>query len=303
MATNEFHHARSAAAQNQRYRMRSLRKLRRVRILATVSPVLPDQRQMTAELLDPGHRILLTDIESGELGRPGPRTEAELESASRRVRQRDGLLGEHGGMPKRVTKDKVADPQPLGLGGHPGGNAHCLPNTFAGQPGRLEVIDEGDSVEATVLGIARPLRDVGDRQPHLRQEQKPLDDHAPTYGSRAIATGGLVYYLYYVRGLMDVGLNAEQLSLRATVRDILRTECPPDAARQALTDPERWRTLWKTVVDLGWTELASPAEDGAGDYGPVELAVVLEECGAALAPIPLLEQHRSGRGRLAREWT
>ncbi|OBH57432.1 acyl-CoA dehydrogenase [Mycobacterium mantenii] len=84
---------------------------------------------------------------------------------------------------------------------------------------------------------------------------------------------------------MDVGLNSEQLSLRDTVRDILRTECPTDAARQAMTDPERWRTLWKTVVDLGWTELAAP---DAGDYGPVELAVVLEECGAALAPIPLL---------------
>ncbi|OCB11328.1 acyl-CoA dehydrogenase family protein [Mycobacterium intracellulare] len=87
---------------------------------------------------------------------------------------------------------------------------------------------------------------------------------------------------------MDVGLNSEQLSLRDTVRDILRTECPPEAARQALTDPERWRALWKTVVDLGWTELAAPSEAGAGDYGPVELAVVLEECGAALAPIPLL---------------
>ncbi|GFG95060.1 acyl-CoA dehydrogenase family protein [Mycobacterium timonense] len=87
---------------------------------------------------------------------------------------------------------------------------------------------------------------------------------------------------------MDVGLNSEQLSLRDTVRDILRTECPPEAARQAITDPERWRALWKTVVDLGWTELAAPSEEGAGDYGPVELAVVLEECGAALAPIPLL---------------
>lgn len=84
---------------------------------------------------------------------------------------------------------------------------------------------------------------------------------------------------------MDVGLTSEQLALRDTVRDILRTECPPDVARQTLTDPERWRTLWKTVVDLGWTELAASEAD---DYGPLELAVVLEECGAALAPIPLL---------------
>ncbi|OBK28313.1 acyl-CoA dehydrogenase [Mycobacterium asiaticum] len=89
---------------------------------------------------------------------------------------------------------------------------------------------------------------------------------------------------------MDVGLTSEQLALRDTVRGILRAECPPDAARQALgdqeADPEHWRTLWKTVVDLGWTELAAP--DASGEYGPLELTVVLEECGAVLAPVPLL---------------
>lgn len=84
---------------------------------------------------------------------------------------------------------------------------------------------------------------------------------------------------------MDVGLTSEQLSLRDTVRDVLRTECPPDVAHQAIADPERWRPLWKTVVDLGWTELAAP---DSADFGPLERVVVLEECGAALAPVPLL---------------
>ncbi|QLL05986.1 acyl-CoA dehydrogenase family protein [Mycobacterium vicinigordonae] len=89
---------------------------------------------------------------------------------------------------------------------------------------------------------------------------------------------------------MNVGLTSEQLALRDTVRGILRTECPPDVPRIALddleSDPRRWHPLWKTVVDLGWTELA--ASDSDGEFGPVELALVLEECGAALAPIPLL---------------
>ena len=85
---------------------------------------------------------------------------------------------------------------------------------------------------------------------------------------------------------MDVGLTSEQLALRDTVRDILRTECPPSVARQAITDPEHWRALWKTVVDLGWTELAAP--DSSGDFGPMERTLVLEECGRAIAPIPLL---------------
>ena len=87
---------------------------------------------------------------------------------------------------------------------------------------------------------------------------------------------------------MDVGLNSGQLALRDSVRDVLRTECPPGVARQAMTDPECWRTVWKTVVDLGWTELAVPADGGEGSFGRVDLAVVLEECGAAIAPIPLL---------------
>lgn len=82
---------------------------------------------------------------------------------------------------------------------------------------------------------------------------------------------------------MEVGLSGSQLALRDSVLDVLRTECPTGVARQAMTDPQRWRTVWKTVVDLGWTELASEA-----DYGLLDLVVVLEECGAAIAPIPLM---------------
>lgn len=95
---------------------------------------------------------------------------------------------------------------------------------------------------------------------------------------------------------MDVGLTSEQLSLRDSVRDILRAECPPTAARHASdgSDPERWRALWKTIVDLGWTELATLA----GDYGPVEVAVVLEECGAAIAPVPMLSSVGLAAGAL-----
>ncbi|WP_156685893.1 acyl-CoA dehydrogenase family protein [Mycobacterium sp. Marseille-P9652] len=93
---------------------------------------------------------------------------------------------------------------------------------------------------------------------------------------------------------MVAGLTSEQLSLRDAVRDILRVESPPDAARQAMTDPERWRAVWKTVVGLGWTELATPG----GEYGPLELAAVLEECGTAIAPIPLLSSVGLAAGAL-----
>ena len=40
---------------------------------------------------------------------------------------------------------------------------------------------------------------------------------------------------------MDVGLTSEQLSLRDTVRGILRTECPPDAARIGTVNHDKRR--------------------------------------------------------------
>jgi len=83
---------------------------------------------------------------------------------------------------------------------------------------------------------------------------------------------------------VDVGFSASQLELRAAVRDVLARECPPQALREAITDPERWRPLWKTITDLGWPALALYGEG----LGVIELVAVLEECGAAAAPMPLL---------------
>src|ERR1700751_4381735 len=106
----------------------------------------------------------------------------------------------------------------------------------------------------------------------------------PSPPRRRLTSVALVYYFYYVRGLMDVGLNSGQLALRDSVRDVLRTECPPGVARQAMTDPERWRTIWKTVVDLGWTELAAPAHGGGGALRRVDLPCGRRERGSPRPP-------------------
>ncbi len=83
---------------------------------------------------------------------------------------------------------------------------------------------------------------------------------------------------------MDVGFSQSQLALRDAVREVLAVECPPSVVREAVDDPDRWRSLWKTATDLGWTSLAQLEEDA----GVVELVAVLEECGFAGAPLPLL---------------
>jgi alkylation response protein AidB-like acyl-CoA dehydrogenase len=82
--------------------------------------------------------------------------------------------------------------------------------------------------------------------------------------------------------MMDIGPGPGQLELRDNVRDVLAVECSPDLARQAMADAQCWQGLWKSVVGLGWPALAS------NEFGAIDLVAVLEECGAALAPIPMV---------------
>ncbi|GAA4613748.1 acyl-CoA dehydrogenase family protein [Actinoallomurus liliacearum] len=78
--------------------------------------------------------------------------------------------------------------------------------------------------------------------------------------------------------------------LRTTVRAFLAEECPPTAVRRLMADPAAHdAALWRRLAgELGLTGLAVPKEhDGAG-CGLTELAVVCEELGRALTPVPYL---------------
>src|SRR4051794_22073848 len=105
---------------------------------------------------------------------------------------------------------------------------------------------------------------------------------------------------------MDVGFSDSQHELRAAVRDVLAKECPPSLVRACLDDHDAWRPLWQKVVDLGWTGLALFDEDAG--MGVIELIAVLEELGAAAAPVPLLSSVGLAAGALravgsdARRW-
>ena len=75
--------------------------------------------------------------------------------------------------------------------------------------------------------------------------------------------------------------DADQRLLRDTVREVTAKECPATVIREIVdgdADPGR---LWKTYVELGWTELDDPA-------AAVELGIVLEGLGRATDPTPYL---------------
>ena len=86
---------------------------------------------------------------------------------------------------------------------------------------------------------------------------------------------------------MDLGLTETQEMLRTTARDFFERECPPTLVRQ-MEDDERGYPpeLWEQMAGLGWMGLVFPESYGGADGSMTDLAVLLEELGRALVPLP-----------------
>jgi alkylation response protein AidB-like acyl-CoA dehydrogenase len=92
---------------------------------------------------------------------------------------------------------------------------------------------------------------------------------------------------------MELDFTADQEDLRDTVRAVLATECTPALVRDLVEARVAGKTasadgLWQQMVELGWPALTVPEAAGGLGFGPVEVALVVEELGRALAPGPLL---------------
>ena len=83
---------------------------------------------------------------------------------------------------------------------------------------------------------------------------------------------------------------SEQEELRETVRRFLAQQAPMSSVRSAIGtelgyDPQLWARL---NSELGVSGIAISEQRGGAGFGISELAMVMEECGAALLPAPLL---------------
>src|ERR1700712_3731126 len=88
---------------------------------------------------------------------------------------------------------------------------------------------------------------------------------------------------------MDFDLSDDQLALREGARALLDDLASTDRIRQMAETPERNDSdLWDAMVEQGWLGIAVPEAEGGVGYGPVELAVLLEEIGRHVAPAPFL---------------
>jgi alkylation response protein AidB-like acyl-CoA dehydrogenase len=87
---------------------------------------------------------------------------------------------------------------------------------------------------------------------------------------------------------MDFDLSPEQREIQATARDLLAARSGPAAVREAAQARREDAALWREISELGWPGIAVAERHGGQGLGLVELCVLLEQAGAALAPVPLL---------------
>ena len=88
---------------------------------------------------------------------------------------------------------------------------------------------------------------------------------------------------------MYFDLTDEQQAIKSTAHDFLAARYKSERIRELAESENGFdQSDWEEMAELGWPGLALPEEWGGQGLGIVDLAVLFEEMGYALAPSPLL---------------
>jgi alkylation response protein AidB-like acyl-CoA dehydrogenase len=87
---------------------------------------------------------------------------------------------------------------------------------------------------------------------------------------------------------MNFDLNTDQQDIKRTARDLLSSRSPFEKVREAAEAGRYDDALWTELRGLGWPGIAVGEEHGGQGLGAVELAILLEELGFAVAATPFL---------------
>ena len=101
------------------------------------------------------------------------------------------------------------------------------------------------------------------------------------------------------RAPKDFGFGSDEEMLRDLARKLLDEQLPVEKLRVLVAEdpesvyergePQRWsESLWREIVELGWTGLAVPEEAGGADFKRVGIAGLVEEVGRHALPSPLI---------------
>jgi alkylation response protein AidB-like acyl-CoA dehydrogenase len=87
---------------------------------------------------------------------------------------------------------------------------------------------------------------------------------------------------------MNFDFSEDQRTIKATAHELLASRSPFERVREAAEARRYDDALWRELCELGWPGIAVAEEHGGQGLGAVELAVLLEELGYAVAATPLL---------------
>jgi alkylation response protein AidB-like acyl-CoA dehydrogenase len=87
---------------------------------------------------------------------------------------------------------------------------------------------------------------------------------------------------------MNFDFTEDQHEIKRTARDLLGARSTFPKVREAAEGKAYDDTLWAELVELGWPGIAIAEEHGGQGLGAVELAILSEELGYALAASPFL---------------
>ena len=93
---------------------------------------------------------------------------------------------------------------------------------------------------------------------------------------------------------MDLSLTEDQLTVQAAFADFFEKEATVDRVRAA--EPAGFDAeLWDKLTATGATAMGLPEDAGGGGAGILDLALVAEQSGRRLAPVPFIEAAAAGR--------
>jgi alkylation response protein AidB-like acyl-CoA dehydrogenase len=87
---------------------------------------------------------------------------------------------------------------------------------------------------------------------------------------------------------MDFGFTDDQREIQRTARSLLAERAKPERVREHAELRSTDQALWDELRELGWPGIAISEQYGGGGLGRIELSILCEELGRAIAPVPFL---------------
>jgi alkylation response protein AidB-like acyl-CoA dehydrogenase len=93
---------------------------------------------------------------------------------------------------------------------------------------------------------------------------------------------------------MNFDFSDDQQAIKRTAKDFLADRFKLERVRELVEASEYADDAWKEMCELGWPGIFVPEEHGGQGLGTVELLILMEELGYALAPVPFLSNAAAG---------